>query len=200
MIDRREALRRSALLIGGALSAATLKGVLDGCVVDAQAEWAPKYFSAEQVDLLAAMADHLLPRTGTPGARDVLVHRFIDTMVKEYFAPADQAAFAAGLSEFDADCRAQFGRSFVALTSDQRDQVFRAREAQSPPLQPTIWGAQITDTPAPPSFYRQFKELAITGYFTSEPIGKHLLTYDPVPGAFHGCIPADEKTRVSAQD
>ena len=51
---------------------------------------------------------------------------------------------------------------------------------------------------APLGFYRQFKELAITGYFTSEPIGKQLLTYDPVPGAFHGCIPADAKTRVSA--
>jgi len=198
VITRREALRRSALLLGGALSATTVKGVLEGCAIDAQAEWTPRYFSADQIDLLSEMADHLLPKTATPGAKDVLVHRFIDAFVKDYFGPQDQKAFSDGLAGFDSDCRAKFAAGFTKLTPAQRDEIFRARETESPPLQPTIWGAQITDTPAPPTFYRQFKELAITGYFTSEEVGKHLLNYDPVPGAFHGCQPVTDKTRVSA--
>jgi hypothetical protein len=33
---------------------------------------------------------------------------------------------------------------------------------------------------------------------TSDQVGKHLLDYDPVPSAFHGCVPTDTKTRVSS--
>ena len=36
------------------------------------------------------------------------------------------------------------------------------------------------------------KELTLLGFFTSEPGATQVLQYEPVPGAYHGCIPIAE--------
>jgi hypothetical protein len=47
------------------------------------------------------------------------------------------------------------------------------------------------------TFFHLVKELTLLGYFTSEPIGKNVLHYDPIPGRFDGCIPLAEVGNVS---
>ena len=42
------------------------------------------------------------------------------------------------------------------------------------------------------TFFHQIKELTLLGYFTSEPVGKNVLHYDPIPGRYDGCIPLSE--------
>ena len=188
-VSRRDALKYAAAVLGYAVSGATLAAVLDGRTASAQASWSPQFFTPAQAAELSAMVEHLLPRTSTPGAQDVGVDRFIDSIMKEYFSPADQRAFTKGLDDFDADCRRTIGVSFVAATPAQRDEIFRKAEAASPSLEPTIWGGQTSAHPAAPTFYRQFKELTLVGYYTSEQVGKHILNYDPIPGRFDGCVP-----------
>src|SRR5438309_10169229 len=80
VIDRREALRRVTLLLGGAGSASTVAGVLAGCEARRTPDGAstPRALSSEQVELVAAVAEHILPETDTPGARAALVNRIID--------------------------------------------------------------------------------------------------------------------------
>jgi len=41
-------------------------------------------------------------------------------------------------------------------------------------------------------FILTMKELTVVGFFTSEPGCKQVLQYEPVPGAYHGCIPLAE--------
>src|SRR5204862_2348966 len=103
-IDRREALRRAALLLGGALAAPTVAGVLAGCQAARVPDgaWAPRALSRAQAELVAAMAEHILPETDTPGARAAGVHRFIDAMLAESFPPSVRERILAGLAEADA--------------------------------------------------------------------------------------------------
>ncbi|MDQ6634663.1 MAG: gluconate 2-dehydrogenase subunit 3 family protein, partial [Gemmatimonadota bacterium] len=72
-IDRREALRRTALLLGGAISAPTLAAMLAGCETPAPAAgdsgWAPRALSTAQGAQVATIAEHIIPTTDTPGAR-----------------------------------------------------------------------------------------------------------------------------------
>ncbi len=114
-IDRREALRRAALLLGGAISAPTIAAVLAGCEArSAEGErWAPRALTPEQGDVVAAIADQIIPRTDTPGARDVGVHRFIDTMLAEYYSTDERSAFLAGLADVDARARRASGQPFA---------------------------------------------------------------------------------------
>ncbi|HEX2778559.1 MAG TPA: gluconate 2-dehydrogenase subunit 3 family protein, partial [Gemmatimonadaceae bacterium] len=79
-IDRRAALRRVALLLGGALSAPAIAGVLAGCEGHDRtaAGFTPRALTPAQAELMAVVAEHIIPTTDTPGAREVGAPAFID--------------------------------------------------------------------------------------------------------------------------
>ncbi|HEY6208787.1 MAG TPA: gluconate 2-dehydrogenase subunit 3 family protein [Gemmatimonadales bacterium] len=191
VIDRREALRRAALLLGGALAAPTVAGVLAGCEARSvpDAAWRPRALTPDQADLVATIADHILPETDTPGARAVGVHRFIDAMLAESYAAEDRARFLAGLADVDARARQTCGRAFLqCTTTDQRGLLLQMdREA-------------FATTPAPEEapFFRTMKELTLVGYYTSEVGATRELRHAPVPGRFDGCVPLAEIGRAWA--
>jgi hypothetical protein len=189
MLSRRDVLQRASYALGFAVSGSAAAAVLSGCRIDQSADWAPRLLSAQQVITVRSMADHLLPATTTPGASDVHVERFIDQVLRDFTPPADQQTFLTGLTAFETTCQSTFGRSFTALTNEERNQIFAQYETQSPALAPNVWGGQITAVVAPPSFYRLFKQVALTGYFHSQQVGEQLLAYDPIPGGFEPCIP-----------
>src|SRR2546426_10501179 len=122
-IDRREALRRAALLLGGALAAPTVAGVLAGCRVSRAPEgtWVPRALTRSQAELVAAIADHILPDTDTPGARAVGAHRFVDAILAESYSPLERKRFLEGLAEVDARAARASGRPFLqGAVGDQR--------------------------------------------------------------------------------
>src|SRR6266704_1728016 len=96
-IDRREALRRAALVLGGVLSAPMVAGVLAGCEARRApaAAWRPRALTPDQTELVATIAEHILPETDTPGARAVGVHRFIDAMLAEAYSTQERPPSAA---------------------------------------------------------------------------------------------------------
>src|SRR2546430_6850836 len=193
-IDRREALRRAALLLGGALSASTLAGVLAGCEARRTPDgaWAPRALSSDQLDLVATIAEHILPETDTPGARAVGVHRFIDAMLADSFPDEERRHFLAGLSDVDARAQRSCGRAFLrCATLEQRavlDQLDREAFAAtaSPPDR------------LPVAVFRTMKELTLVGYYTSEVGATRELRHAPVPGRFEGCVPLDQIGRAWA--
>ena len=211
-IDRREALRRAALLLGGAVSAPALAGVLAGCrAADApRGAWSPRALTAEQAAAVATIAEHIVPETDTPGARAAGVDRFIDTMLAEYYGPDERARFVDGLTDVDARARRSYGRAFLRCSRDEQVALLTAldREAFATPARParpdpdraTQRGVATTppaDTSraaapaphAPPPFFRTMKELTLLGYYTSEPGATRELRYARVPGRFEGCVP-----------
>ena len=233
-IDRREALRRTAALLGGALSAPAIAGVLAGCEARGGGkgtnggDWAPRALSADQGELVATIAEHIIPETDTPGARAAGVHRFIDTMLAEYYPAAERERFLAGLADVDARARRAHGQRFLRCeTGEQRkvlDQLdaetFAAPGQQQPPRpdpsKQTERGESATppgdlrpDTtrraapapasaPAPAPFFRTMKELTLLGYYTSELGATKELRHAPVPGRYEGCVPLAQVGRAWA--
>src|SRR5690606_16229899 len=97
-MNRRDALRRAAWMLGGVLSAPTLSAVLRGCQAAPAVTTARKAtFTPAQHDMVAAAAERIIPATDTPGAIDAGVPDFIDLMMSEWYPEPDQAAFLAGL-------------------------------------------------------------------------------------------------------
>ena len=202
-IDRREALRRAALLLGGALAAPTVAGVLAGCQAARVPDgaWAPRALSRAQAELVAAMAEHILPETDTPGARAAGVHRFIDAMLAESFPPSERERFLAGLAEVDARAGRTSGHRFLQCApADQRAllEVLDREAFASPPVPlSTTWRGGTSDEPAVP-FFRTMKELTLVGYYTSEIGATRELHYAPVPGRYDGCVPLAQVGRTWA--
>src|SRR5688572_7217983 len=124
-MNRREALQQVAWLMGGTISAPAVVGILSGCTAKQDANWKPVFLSPERASLVAEVAEIIIPRTDTPGAKDVGIPALIDRMLKDVYPTTDQDRFIAGLDTFDSNARAQFGRPFLKLGHDAQQDMIR---------------------------------------------------------------------------
>ena len=142
-ITRREALARTALLLGGTLAASTIAGAQSSTAwLTPTAQWRARTLSAPQLDLVATMAEHIMPRTDTPGARDAGVERFVDVILSDYYAPAERQRFVSGLADINARAQAAHGSPFLETTSAQQLALLTALDAESYPPQRVLAKAE----------------------------------------------------------
>jgi len=174
-MTRREAIQRAALLLGAAISPSILAGVTSAQPVRGVAGAKPVFLNARQFAIAGAVAERILPRTDTPGALDVGVPAFIDLMYGRFMTEPERRTFEMGLAEVDAASMSRHRQAFDRLNPAQQDAVLKILAEASQAKEKT--------------FFHQLKEMTLLGYFTSEPIAKHVLHYEPVPGRFQGCIP-----------
>ena len=184
LIDRREAIRRAALLAGVALSPDWLMAV-GPAVAPAGRQVGPgapgSRLTPAHAAIAGAVVDRILPRTDTPGAADVGVPAFIDLLYGEFMTPAERQMLTNGLNEVDAAAKAAHGGGFTTLSPDRQVTVLRA--------------IARAEEGKDQGFFRLIRSATILGYFTSEPVGRNVLHYDPVPGPYQGCIPIDQVGR-----
>ncbi len=194
-MDRREAIKKTIFLTGYALTASTVQAVLSGCEPERRMNWTPKYFDAGQAELITHMAETILPRTKTPGALDVGVPAFIELMVQGTFDAEEQQKFAAGLADVDARAQTAYGVSFAQCKAKQQAKLIGQIDAEASAdgiaHKEATKGKRLEDDPYF-NFFLTFKSLTLLGYFTSAFVGTKVLSYDPVPGAYKGCIPLEE--------
>lgn len=185
LIDRREALRKTALLMGAAVSASALTGILQGCKATPELTYTPVFFNEDQARLMSEVVDIIIPRTDTPGAKDAGVPGFIDTMLKDCYTKEDQDHFLAGLTAFDAEAKSAYGDTFVYCKPEQQVELVTK-----------VHAAALTEAKENREAKRPFilmaKELTLLGFFTSEPGATQVLQYVAVPGSYKGCIPLAE--------
>ena len=133
--------------------------------------------SEQQLALVGAIADTILPRTDTPSATDVGVPAFVDVVVSENDTDEDRAAFLAGLDSIEALAKSTAGDAFAQLAPAARASVIDAIEGAA---------SRRAD---PARTYWRLKGLIVHGYFTSEPVMKDVLKYEVMPGRFEGAAP-----------
>lgn len=181
-MHRRTALQRLAVLLGGI---ALTPELMASVAARAAAGEKPAIIRPGQLELLAELAETIIPETDTPGAKAAGVERYIALMVEDCMKAPDKAMFWAGLNNVDGDCRKQFGTDFISASPEQRIAFLKTLEA----------GAK--DLPNP-NFWRMLKSLTMQGYFTSEIGMTQALAYDPVPGVWIPDMKVDENTKAWA--
>jgi len=181
-IDRREAIKRTALLIGGAVFAPNALGVLQGCTAQPGVNWEPVLFTDEQARLTSALADVIIPKDEYPSASEAGVPAFIESMINDIYTDEQQAEFLEGLDAFADKSRLELGGEYYESAEEDRYE-FTYNENQN-----SLDINRGQDAP----FFLRFKELTILGYFTSEVGATEVLRYEPVPGMYNGCMPFEE--------
>ncbi len=198
MMNRRDALARVALLMGGAVIGGDY--FLTGCSSDkhqaqtnATANGKPKdLLNIEQMAYLTEVADTILPATKTPGAKAANVGAFMGVMVRDCYDPKDQQIFTKGLTELEAASQKMNGKGFLASTPAQRTALLTALDTEQK-------NYSKTKTPEQPNHYfRMVKELTLLGFFTSEVGATQVLRYLPVPGKYDGNVPYKKGDRAWA--
>lgn len=178
-VNRRALLKSAILLVGG-----TLAG-LPGQVLAQAADAAPaaRFFSKTQFATMAEVADIILPRTDTPGAKDAGVPDYLDALMVNWASPERQQQFLALIDEIDARARSA-GGAFPSLPMARRVELLGAFDAEK---------LAASDQP-----YAKFKELVLTLFYMSEAGATKELRYELIPGKFEPGIEVTSDTRAWA--
>src|SRR6478752_2289421 len=101
-MDRRDALSRVALLLGGTIIGA--EAFLKGCKPESKYGASLK-FTPEDVAYLDEVAETILPRTSTPGAKDAKVGQFMTVIVNDCYEKKDQDTFLSGMQKLEEESK-----------------------------------------------------------------------------------------------
>lgn len=205
-MDRREAVRNMAFLMGGALSATTIGVFLDSCT-SPSTKTKGNLFADDQLKLITEVADIIIPTTSSPGAKAAGVGPFIALMVKDCYPEDAQNAFVKGLEDLEAQSKDQFKKSFLEITPEQRTQLLsKLREetiAATKAEKETLDKQQEADAAkqtgfasilpkekpkTEPRFFSIIRDLTLLGYFTSEIGATKAMAYVDIPGRYDGCV------------
>lgn len=155
-------------MLGGTLSAPTL------LAFDRWNQTAPEnringasILNEEQREIMARVAELIIPKTDTPGAIDAGVPAFIEIMLRDGYTKPVQDVFLAGLGDLA-------GKGFLSASPDQQTTLLKQIETNA------LANAKSGSV----SFWQLIKELTVWGYFTSEAGIKSSLDYQPIPGKF----------------
>jgi hypothetical protein len=191
-MNRRTAIKNTALMFGYAITAGALTETFISCKNEPRAvnlAWKPEFLTVQQANTLAEMTETILPRTATPGAKDIGVPQFIDKVLKKLLSEAEQKDFVAGLEKLEETCKSTNGKYFDECTPAQREALLLKMDKEAAKFPPNMWGITLVKNPDPITFYRRLKGLTLMAYFTSEKVSKELLVYEPVPGKYYGAVP-----------
>jgi hypothetical protein len=178
-MNRREAVWRIALLMGGAMVGSEV--LLSGQTLS-DTKAAPG-FSADELALLDGIGDTIIPETQIPGAKAVQIGAFMAMMVTDCYNDRQHAVFREGLVKVNEAANAMFGRPFLEGSPGQRTDLANALDSE----QRAQFSKKAKDEPV--HYFRMMKELTILGYFSSEIGCTQAVRYIEVPGAYHGDIP-----------
>lgn len=191
-MNRRDAIKNSALLVGGILAGPSLLSILQSCSKVNRLSWQPLFLTDDQALFISAFVDTLLPATETPGALNVNADIFIDRFFEKVYDRDAKQQASNDIDQLNAGAVIKYGDTFVNLNSDERKRYLIDREKESGKFRKSVWGTPVGDQNEPPGFYKSLKSLTLWAYFSSEKVGEEILLYDPVPGVYRGCIPLSD--------
>jgi gluconate 2-dehydrogenase gamma chain len=185
-MNRREALKRVAWLMGGSVSVSAILAVRNGYSATTPASSKSSFLSLPQAGIVSAVAEIIIPRTDTPGAIDVGVPGFIDRVLEDVYTEEDRRRYLTGLTALDAAAQTEHGRNFVALEAPR--QVALVQQFHDAAVVEERRLRRSHETFQRP-FILMTKELTLLGFFTSQVGATQILQYQAVPGSYQACVP-----------
>jgi len=178
-VRRRELIRLIAALTG----AAFVGGRATRTAVAASVS--PLY-SDDEVRLFDDVAETIMPKTDTPGAREAGVGAFIARYSAARYEPAHIAILKDGVVQINARMREAHGVEFVAATAEQKQSLLTVIDRQAKQYVATT-DRSVHDHV--PHYFTLLKQLTLFGFFTSELGASRVARYRPIPGKYKGCVP-----------
>lgn len=179
-MTRRELLKLITIATGTALIGGEL--VFSAC--SRKNRFRSIHFSPSEMDLMDEIAETILPRTNTPGAKDAKVAEFIAKTVENCYFENDQEIFKNGLKTIDELSNSKYNNDFQKLPTADRFALISSLDIEAKSYNRPEGGQN--------HYFTMIKQLTLMGYFTSEVAQTKTLRHIPIPGRYDGCLPYNE--------
>ena len=124
----------------------------------------------DQETLVAeSMAETIIPKTTTPGAKDLNLDQFVWLMLDDCSKKADQQAFFKGMDEFNDLTKKTYSKRFSECTKDQKLALLNTFEKKPEQKNPNP-GPDAKYSKELHAFFGTVKGLTVFGYTESRNI------------------------------
>ena len=191
-MNRRTVIKNLALVIGGAV-------LLPSCMhSDGTSYIQLKHITldADQQSLIADICETIIPKTNTPGAKDLNLPAFVLKMLDDCYKKKDQETFLKGLVEFNDLVKKKYNSSFSDLSANDREAVLTGIENDGKSKAPkgaaparSFKPQKNLEVPPLNAFYWAIKQQTIFAYTTSQYFMTKQIVYELVPGRYNAHFP-----------
>ena len=188
-MERRELLKMIALVTGSAFIGGEF--LLSGCTNTPTVGGST--FSEEDITFLDEVAETILPKTKSPGAKEAAVGSFMTVMVNDCYDKKDQQIFHDGIKKLDEASKKTLNTSFMKATPEQRTTLLTTLDKEAKAYQ----SSKKKEDPS--HYFTMMKQLTLFGFFTSKPGATQALRHIPVPGKYDGAFPYKKGDKAWAE-
>jgi hypothetical protein len=180
-VDRRSYLK--TILVLGASSVASLS-VFKWVAIN---KAVTKQEFIDKRDIIAELAELIIPATDTPGAKAAGVHDYIINVLVNCNPVKQQRKFYSGIEDVEKYTLKNFGQSFMEANFEKRTAVL-AHFANHAGYSSRILN-KINNKLLGEPFYSKLRYLTVEGYCQSQIGATQGLAYDYIPVTYEACIP-----------
>ena len=137
--------------------------------------------------LVAELAEIIIPRTDTPGAKDAKVEDYIIKMITENTDAQAQRSFLSGLRAVEEYTNAKFSKEFIHCNQNEKIEVLKHFENKANYHFELL--NKINQKLSGKPFFIQLRDLTVEGYCTSLLGATQGMAYDYIPVKYEDCIP-----------
>lgn len=138
-------------------------------------------------EIIAELAELIIPATDTPGAKAAGVHDYIINVMINCVPVHEQKKFISGLEDLEDFARSHTGKDFLKCGAEEKRTVLE-HEMNHSELPYRILNKIYNKLFGQP-FYPKLRDLTIEGYCMSRLGATQGLAYDYIPSTYEACIP-----------
>ncbi|KXI29682.1 gluconate 2-dehydrogenase subunit 3 family protein [Paraglaciecola hydrolytica] len=153
-------------------------------------------FNQDDVMLFNDIAEVILPRTDTPGAKDANVGLMALILANDCYNTKEREQFVKGFQSLNKLTQNKYGKPFLLLSTEQKSKFVKGldKEAKTYNKKQEIYYVPATsfdryaseENPVVPHFFTMIKQLTIFTFFTSKEGATKVLRYEAIPGKYNG--------------
>jgi Gluconate 2-dehydrogenase subunit 3 len=134
----------------------------------------PSSFSAANEEILASVADAIIPQGNSIGAISVGVDKFLQKLIANCYEKDVQENITKQLSALDASANSTYGKSFAGCNQTQRQSL--------------LTELATSQDKNEADFFTLMKSETIRGFNASREVMLKYLDYKILPGHYYGCV------------
>jgi len=189
-MNRRDLLKMIAAATGMAVVAGDL--LAQGLTVSDKMA-VETLFSKADISLLDEIAETIIPRTDTPGAKDSGAGAQMAAIISNCFDQSQRTLVKDGLLALQALCLHRYKQNFQALTAEQKHLILTELDSEAKTHLATV---QQNNVPPQPHYFTVLKQQSIFAFFTSKVGATEVLRHVAVPGRWDGDYPYKKGDRA----